>query len=424
MADRPLSGPLPADLPEDWTSGQTIAPAGADVGLSEQHGYNYLMAAVNRAQQAVNAINEGFDAISVKQANRVVVGTSTAGWTEDDCDFLCDGTDDHVEIQAAIEASKEGDEIYFLSGTYMIDAPLEAKQNLIGSGTKETMLNFGQNCYSSDTCVSLTMSGTIENMTIACTTIDNSSEKDYYMIGFKGDSNHVSKVRLWPPSDGGSITCLEQVNYLSITKCRLCSVANKPDINANCFLVFCENYLEVGTSIQCYCYSGCVISGNSGYNPTFYISGTIDYGAISNNHLSSIEIDGMSGNTIISGNTFMSNRESITYIYLGEETKNFFVAGNSFLKPYNGRGTYTITDNGTNNIIRFNSNDTGGGSGIAGVTSFKGRSGAVLPQSGDYTAAMVGAIPTGTVAAIQELTQAEYDALATKDPSTLYLIEG
>ena len=48
MADRPLSGPLPADLPEDWTSGQTIAPAGADVGLSEQHGYNYLMAAVTR----------------------------------------------------------------------------------------------------------------------------------------------------------------------------------------------------------------------------------------------------------------------------------------------------------------------------------------------------------------------------------------
>ena len=87
-------------------------------------------------------------------------------------------------------------------------------------------------------------------------------------------------------------------------------------------------------------------------------------------------------------------------------------------------GTYTITDNGTNNIIRFNSNDAGGGSGTAGVSSFNGRTGVVVPASGDYTAEQVGAIPTGTVAAIQELTQAEYDALATKDPSTLYLIEG
>ncbi len=58
MADRPLLEPLPADLPEDWTSGQIVAPSGADAGLSEQHGYNYLMAQVNAAQRAANAINE------------------------------------------------------------------------------------------------------------------------------------------------------------------------------------------------------------------------------------------------------------------------------------------------------------------------------------------------------------------------------
>ncbi len=58
MADRPLLEPLPADLPEDWTSGQIVAPSGADAGLSEQHGYNYLMRQVNAAQRAANAINE------------------------------------------------------------------------------------------------------------------------------------------------------------------------------------------------------------------------------------------------------------------------------------------------------------------------------------------------------------------------------
>lgn len=37
--------------------------------------------------------------------------------------------------------------------------------------------------------------------------------------------------------------------------------------------------------------------------------------------------------------------------------------------------------------------DAGGGTG-SGVTSFNGRTGAVTPQAGDYTAAQVGAVPT------------------------------
>lgn len=45
---------LPADLPTNWTGGQIVAPNGADAGLPEQYGYNYLMEQVNAAQQAVN----------------------------------------------------------------------------------------------------------------------------------------------------------------------------------------------------------------------------------------------------------------------------------------------------------------------------------------------------------------------------------
>lgn len=60
MADKPLSTLLPADLPENWQYNQIVAPEGAEVGLSEQHGYNYLMAQVNAVQAAVNAVNEAF----------------------------------------------------------------------------------------------------------------------------------------------------------------------------------------------------------------------------------------------------------------------------------------------------------------------------------------------------------------------------
>ncbi len=60
MADDILKNiPLPADLPENWTSQQTVAPTGAEVGMDEQHGYNYLMRQVNNAQRAAKALNEG-----------------------------------------------------------------------------------------------------------------------------------------------------------------------------------------------------------------------------------------------------------------------------------------------------------------------------------------------------------------------------
>lgn len=96
---------------------------------------------------------------------------------------------------------------------------------------------------------------------------------------------------------------------------------------------------------------------------------------------------------------------------------------------------------------------TGGGGegGIAGVASFNGRTGTVVPTAGDYTAEMVGArpdtwtpsaaevkarpdtwtptasdvgaVPTGVVSAFQVLTEAEYAALAAKSATTLYLIK-
>lgn len=58
MAEMPLENLLPADLPEDWRVEQIIAPTGEEVGLSHQHGYNYLMEMVNRAHRSVNQINE------------------------------------------------------------------------------------------------------------------------------------------------------------------------------------------------------------------------------------------------------------------------------------------------------------------------------------------------------------------------------
>lgn len=50
-----------------------------------------------------------------------VIGTSVEGWTESDCDYLCDGTDDDVEFNEAISSLPQiGGEIVVLPGQYNI----------------------------------------------------------------------------------------------------------------------------------------------------------------------------------------------------------------------------------------------------------------------------------------------------------------
>lgn len=58
--DNPITVSLPQDLPTNWTYGQTVAPTGAQAGLAEQYGYNYLMEQVNAAQQAASELGEAF----------------------------------------------------------------------------------------------------------------------------------------------------------------------------------------------------------------------------------------------------------------------------------------------------------------------------------------------------------------------------
>lgn len=61
MATRPVKQSLPADLPENWTDSQYVSPGGTEVGLTPQHGYNYLNSQVNAVQKAVQEIDAAFE---------------------------------------------------------------------------------------------------------------------------------------------------------------------------------------------------------------------------------------------------------------------------------------------------------------------------------------------------------------------------
>lgn len=73
----------------------------------------------------------------------------------------------------------------------------------------------------------------------------------------------------------------------------------------------------------------------------------------------------------------------------------------------------TITDATGPHTFDVMDGQDGSGSGTAGVSSFNGRTGAVVPGNGDYTAAMVGARPSDwmpTAADVDAATMAQVDA--------------
>lgn len=101
-----------------------------------------------------------------KRYATVVIGTSTAGWTTADCDFLCDGTNDQVEIQMAInQISTNGGEILLLNGTYNIQSSLNFNLVQLNQGTEivisgtgdSTVLNFSSSSEITNSYARLTI---------------------------------------------------------------------------------------------------------------------------------------------------------------------------------------------------------------------------------------------------------------------------
>jgi parallel beta-helix repeat protein len=78
------------------------------------------------------------------RAARIVIGNAGAGYTEADCDLLCDGTNDLAQFNAALASlPTAGGEIKVLDGTYVFASPLvigKSNVRLSGSGAGNTTL--------------------------------------------------------------------------------------------------------------------------------------------------------------------------------------------------------------------------------------------------------------------------------------------
>ena len=65
---------LPHDLPENWNDTQYVSPGGTEVGLTEKHGYNYLMKQVNNSQKAINELDAELGDIDTTLQNKAPAG--------------------------------------------------------------------------------------------------------------------------------------------------------------------------------------------------------------------------------------------------------------------------------------------------------------------------------------------------------------
>lgn len=499
MAERPIKEPLPADLPENWQAEQIVAPTGEEAGLTHQHGYNYLMEMVNRAQRGVNSVNEAFDTVSGKRTCRFVVGTSEAGWTAADCDYLCDGADDQVEIQAAIDAlPKEGDnaggEIVLLSGSYHLTgtvaigpknitvrgngySTLLARETADGAGASKCIIELYDFCTLSDLAFGefLLLSG------------------GEYQVAVKG-IGQIENVAFWTYSLDSVRGCVyvETDKTVSgdvkIARCRMGGNHKRTEhgmihLKSGRDVLVLDN--ETVGRVLISSDPECAVKLTADRNCTYFTSteicvdGLRSGSVISNNVLSYLTItytpnlpggDFYGRDILVYGNVFQDGFENRPAIALGANTHHIFVTGNLLLSAGKDKPDYAgVQDNGTNNIVRFNSNDLSGSGGTPttvsqAVPSISVAEGGLVTASATQAAGNVpagtrsathqlsaqddpdlvpeniregvsifgvrgtvqagtGGVTSETVAVIATLTEAEYNALSTKDPATLYLIK-
>lgn len=127
-----------------------------------QSSINTMMTKLTNLNNRIKNINNKLNSNSGgKRISRFVIGTSTAGWTSDDCDYLCNGSNDNTIFSNAINALPSyGGEILILDGTYNninMSISLNANKHIKISGTKGTV---------------------ITNTSGICITIDNYDAKD------------------------------------------------------------------------------------------------------------------------------------------------------------------------------------------------------------------------------------------------------
>ena len=250
---------------------------------------------------------------------RFVIGTSTAGWTADDVDFLCDGTADDVEINAAISSlPSTGGAVLILDGTYNITAAISINKpntTISGNGSSTILKRmWDSSTYEGVINITATNGGCIvEKLQI------NGNNSNY-------ESFNNAGIRI---SSSDNNTIIENICNNNNTGIYLSGAENNT-VTGN----ICNNND-----------TGVCLSGSSLSN---YLVSTVTGNTCNNNnygiYLHGAENNTITGNTCIRGTGQPSDYTSSQYtIFVAESgcENNLFIGNNIMGKNY--------VDNGTNN---------------------------------------------------------------------------
>ena len=133
----------------------------------------------------------------------VTVGTSTAGYTVDQVDYLCDGVDDQVEIAAAINSvTNERSSVYIMPGSYLLSNAITIEDSnfdidIFGAGLSTILKNSKDNAFISSHRsgsihdISISGNASLDDATYAIVS-QSSSSFDIYRVSFRDISGCIS----------------------------------------------------------------------------------------------------------------------------------------------------------------------------------------------------------------------------------------
>lgn len=322
-----------------------------------------------------------------KRYARIVIGTSTNGWNPADCDYLCDGVDDQVEINQAIaqitsSPYSKNASIVILDGTYYLSGAISGINGIDLYGTGGTILKRNTiNAGNTYNCLLSFAYSTVSNITF-----------DGNESLFQGQPQNVCEVAV---EGGATLKNCRFQNYVYAGCVLQCANTFPPGNVRNNFFwsglvgillnesqwFYIENnsFASCNTQIQSvprlsnsFLRNGIITNNGdgSGLIGDIILDGICN-SVISGNRAASIQITNQIGNrlagafNVINGNKLSPNYSDDPCIVLGENTSYNIVSNNNlFFNIDKG----TIQDNGTNNIINTSGQITLPSSGWSGNT--------------------------------------------------------
>ena len=306
---------------------------------------------VNNLETRVQGINEEYSNLANVRTSRFVVGTSTAGWTSDDCDYLCDGTDDQTEINNAITVlPSAGGEIVILDGTYNITAKININKNNVsirGNGNA-TILKRMWNSSTSEGVATLTsvINCKVKDLQVDGNKVAYTSNNNFGIL-LSSSSNNTITGNTCNNSNGIFISASSNNTVTGNT----CNNNN----NYGIYLDFTSNENTITDNV-------CNNNTNYGIFISASSNNTVIGNTCNNNTTYGIRLDGGSNESTVTGNTCNNNTN---YGILLSSSSNNTITGNTC----NNNTNFGI-------LLNFSSNNT-----VTGNTCIRGTG---LPS--DYTA--------------------------------------